>query len=133
MGPVCDLLDAKVAKTDAFSEEQLKRPDESAIVLHQGADMPGATDEADKRMACGVICQGSASSSGSTSNSTVTTTSMSTAPATTVTETQSTLASTSAPVPNSEMRGSTRAQRLTCLVSALGYRVARPPRESLRR
>ncbi|MGE2833905.1 superoxide dismutase family protein [Mycobacterium sp. SMC-4] len=44
-----------VATTDAFTEGDLTGPNGSSIMLHQGADMPGATEGADVRLACGVI------------------------------------------------------------------------------
>lgn len=75
-----------VATSDGFTEDQLKDPDGSAIVLHQ--------DASDQRIACGVLSPASATStsvSTSTSTSTVTTTVVppETPPATTVTETTS--------------------------------------------
>lgn len=65
-----------VATTDAFTEDQLKSPDGSSILLHQGADMPGSTEGAETRIACGVISPASTETSVSTSisTSTVTTT-----------------------------------------------------------
>ena len=81
-----------VVATDAFTADQLKGPDGSAIVLHEGADVSGAAGDADKRVACGVLspatAEASTSTATSTSTSTVTTTTVSTAPGTTVTETQ---------------------------------------------
>ncbi len=77
-----------VVATDAFTADQLKGPDGSAIVVHEGADLPGGTGDPEKRVACGVLSPATAAASTSTSTSTVTTTTVSTAPATTVTETQ---------------------------------------------
>ncbi|WP_333889914.1 superoxide dismutase family protein [Mycolicibacterium gadium] len=77
-----------VATSDGFTEDQLKDPDGSAIVLHQDAT-------SDQRFACGVLSPASATStsvSTSTSTSTVTT-----APPTTVTET--TVTETTSPSP----------------------------------
>ncbi len=74
-----------VATTDGFTEDQLKGPDGSAIVLHQD----GASDQ---RVACGVLSPASStgtSTSTSTSTSTVTTTAPTTVEPTTVTETTS--------------------------------------------
>ncbi|OBF54110.1 superoxide dismutase family protein [Mycolicibacterium monacense] len=77
-----------VVTTDAFTEDQLKGPDGSSILLHQGADMPGATEGVDTRIACGVISPASAETSVSTSTSTSTvTTTVAPVPPATVTET----------------------------------------------
>ncbi|WP_197415775.1 superoxide dismutase family protein [Mycobacterium sp. IS-1742] len=77
-----------VATTDAFTEEQLKGPDGSSILLHQGSDVPGSTDGADTRIACGVISPASTETSVSTSTSTSTvTTTVAPVPPATVTET----------------------------------------------
>lgn len=70
-----------VATTDAFTEDQLKGPDGSSILLHQGADMPGSTEGADTRLACGVISPASTETSVSTSTSTSTVTTTAVAPA----------------------------------------------------
>jgi Cu-Zn family superoxide dismutase len=73
-----------VATSDGFTEDQLKGPDGSAILLHADAT-------SDQRLACGVLSPASATStsvSTSTSTSTVTTTAT-TAPPATVTETTS--------------------------------------------
>ncbi len=78
-----------VATTDGFTEDQLKGPNGSAIVLHQSADM-GADSAADQRLACGVLSPASASGtsvSTSTSVSTVTAPPQTTVPPATVTET----------------------------------------------
>lgn len=72
-----------VATSDGFTEDQLKGPDGSAILLHADAI-------SDQRVACGVLSPANATStsvSTSTSTSTVTTTAATTAPPTTVTET----------------------------------------------
>jgi Cu-Zn family superoxide dismutase len=72
-----------VATSDGFTEDQLKDPDGSAIVLHQDAT-------SDQRFACGVLSPASttsASTSTSTSTSTVTTTASPAVPPATVTET----------------------------------------------
>jgi Cu-Zn family superoxide dismutase len=75
-----------VATSDGFTEDQLKGPEGSSILLHADAT-------SDQRLACGVLSPASATStsvSTSTSTSTVTTTAATTAPpATTVTETTS--------------------------------------------
>ena len=71
-----------VATSDGFTEDQLKGPDGSAILLHQDAS-------SDQRIACGVLSPASTTStsvSTSTSTSTVTTTAV---PPATVTETTS--------------------------------------------
>lgn len=71
-----------VATSDGFTEDQLKGPDGSAILLHQDAN-------SDQRIACGVLSPASTTStsvSTSTSTSTVTTTAV---PPATVTETTS--------------------------------------------
>lgn len=89
-----------VTTTDAFTEEQLTDSDGSSIMLHQGADMPGATEGADIRLACGVISPASAATTSvSTSVSTSTVTSVAPPPPATVTET--TPAPTSAPTETS--------------------------------
>jgi Cu-Zn family superoxide dismutase len=74
-----------VATSDGFTEDQLKGPEGSAILLHADAT-------SDQRLACGVLSPASATStsvSTSTSTSTVTTTAATTAPPATVTETTS--------------------------------------------
>lgn len=72
-----------VATSDGFTEDQLKDPDGSAIVLHQDAT-------SDQRFACGVLSPASTTSaSTSTSTSTVTTTASPAVPPATVTETTS--------------------------------------------
>jgi len=74
-----------VATSDGFTEDQLKGPGGSAIVLHADAT-------SDQRIACGVLSPASTTStsvSTSTSTSTVTTTAATTAPPATVTETTS--------------------------------------------
>ncbi len=64
-----------VTTTDAFTEDQLKGPNGSSIILHQGSALPGSTAGEEKRVACGVISPaGTTSPSTSTSTSTVTTT-----------------------------------------------------------
>lgn len=71
-----------VATSDGFTEDQLKGPGGSAILLHQDAN-------SDQRIACGVLSPASTTStsvSTSTSTSTVTTTAV---PPATVTETTS--------------------------------------------
>jgi superoxide dismutase, Cu-Zn family len=81
-----------VATSDSFTEDQLKGPDGSSILLHADA-------ASDQRLACGVLSPASAAStsvSTSISTSVVTTTEATTAPPATVTET-----TTSAPVETS--------------------------------
>ncbi len=79
-----------VATSDGFTEDQLKGPEGSSIVLHQDADMGADTGQ---RLACGVLSPASAATttsiSTSTSTSTVTTTAVSPVPPATVTETTS--------------------------------------------
>ncbi len=80
-----------VATSDGFTEDQLKGPDGSAIMLHQGSGL-GPEDAADQRLACGVLSPAgttSTSVSTQTSTSTVTTTAATTVPPSTVTETTS--------------------------------------------
>ena len=82
-----------VATTDSFTEDQLKAPEGSSIVLHQSADMGGAGS--DQRIACGVLSPASAtgtSVSTSTSVSTVTTSVATPVPPATTTETTSSTA-----------------------------------------
>ncbi|MFI5506574.1 superoxide dismutase family protein [Mycobacterium sp. NPDC051804] len=72
-----------VATSDGFTEDQLKGPEGSAILLHQDAT-------SDERVACGVLSPVSTTSTSvSTSTSTVTTTASPAAPPATVTETTS--------------------------------------------
>jgi superoxide dismutase, Cu-Zn family len=74
-----------VATSDGFTEDQLKGPDGSAILLHQDAS-------SDQRIACGVLSPASSTStsvSTSTSTSTSTVTTTAAVPPTTVTETTS--------------------------------------------
>lgn len=74
-----------VATSDGFTEDQLKGPDGSAIVLHADAT-------SDQRVACGVLSPASTTStsvSTSISTSTVTTSAATPAPPATVTETTS--------------------------------------------
>jgi Cu-Zn family superoxide dismutase len=85
-----------VATSDGFSEDQLKGPQGSSIVLHQSANLDDASDQ---RLACGVLSPVSATSTSvsiSTSTSTVTTGATTTAvPPATVTETSSPTSTTS--------------------------------------
>jgi superoxide dismutase, Cu-Zn family len=78
-----------VATSDGFTQDQLKGPEGSSIVLHEGADT--GTTAADQRIACGVLSPANATTtsvSASTSTSTVTTTAGTTVPpVTTVIET----------------------------------------------
>ena len=87
-----------VATSDAFNASQLKDADGSSIVIHQGADMQGASSDTDTRIGCGVLSApsntSSVSTSTSTSTSTVTSTTVSTEPTNTVTVTPSTSTST---------------------------------------
>ncbi|MGZ8815819.1 MAG: superoxide dismutase family protein [Mycobacterium sp.] len=79
-----------VATSDSFTEGQLKDPDGSAILLHQGSGMGAEGAAADQPIACGVLSPASATStsvSTSTSTSTVTTTAATTVPPATATET----------------------------------------------
>lgn len=80
-----------VATSDSFTEDQLKGPEGSSIVLLQGAEMGTAAAESGQRLACGVLSPASATSSSvSTSVSTsVVTTTATTGPPETVTETAS--------------------------------------------
>ena len=90
-----------VATSDGFTEDQLKGPEGSSIVLHQDADMGAASSaDSDQRLACGVLSPASATStsvSTSISTSTVTTTAVTPVPPATVTETVSTTPPTSTP------------------------------------
>jgi Cu-Zn family superoxide dismutase len=89
-----------VATTDAFTEKQLKGPQGSSILLHQGADMPGATQGADTRLACGVISPATTETSVSTSTSTSTvTTTVAPVPPNTASETTATTSPTTSVSP----------------------------------
>jgi superoxide dismutase, Cu-Zn family len=87
-----------VATSDGFTEDQLKGPEGSSIVLHQDADMGTSSADSDQRLACGVLSPASAATtsiSTSTSTSVVTTTTaVTTVPPATVTETTSPTAAT---------------------------------------
>jgi Cu-Zn family superoxide dismutase len=97
-----------VATTDAFTEDQLKGPDGSAIILHQGADMPGATAGAETRIACGVISPASNETSVSTSTSTSTvTTTVGPVPPNTASETTPTTSPTTSVSPSTSMPATT--------------------------
>ncbi len=89
-----------VATSDSFTQDLLKGPEGSAIVLHQGSDMTaGNSANAEQRVACGVISPvtaGGTSVSTSTSTSTVTTT-VAPVPPATVTETTSPTTAASTP------------------------------------
>ncbi len=80
-----------VVTSDAFTEEQLKTPQGSSIVLHESATMEGGDPAAaERRIACGVLSPATAASTSvetSTSTSVVTTTAVAPAPPATVTET----------------------------------------------
>ncbi|MGO4447046.1 superoxide dismutase family protein [Mycobacterium sp. 2YAF39] len=81
-----------VATSDSFTQDQLKGPDGSAILLHEGSGMGAEDAAADQPVACGVLSPASATStsvSTSTETSTVTTTAAPTAPPATATETTS--------------------------------------------
>ncbi len=87
-----------VATSDSFTEDQLKGPDGSAILLHQGAGMGADGAAADQPIACGVLSPASATStsvSTSTETSTVTTTAATTVPPATASETTSSAPPTS--------------------------------------
>jgi superoxide dismutase, Cu-Zn family len=93
-----------VATSDGFTADELKGPQGSSIVLHQGASMDDSSS--DQRLACGVLSPASATSTSvsvSTSTSTVTTGATTTGvPPATVTETttpstSTTSATTTAP------------------------------------
>jgi Cu-Zn family superoxide dismutase len=103
-----------VATSDSFTEEQLKGPEGSSIVLHQGTDTGAqSAADSDQRIACGVLSQASTTStsvSTSTSTSTVTTTAVSPVPPATVTET------TSSPAPSSSAGASTSTSTSTVTV-----------------
>jgi superoxide dismutase, Cu-Zn family len=91
-----------VATSDGFTEDQLKGPEGSSIVLHQGADMGAqSAADSDQRLACGVLSPASTAStsvSTSTETSTVTTTAVTGVPPATITETSSSTAPTSSSV-----------------------------------
>jgi superoxide dismutase, Cu-Zn family len=79
-----------VATSDSFTQDQLKGPEGSAILLHQGPGMGAEGAAADQPIACGVLSPASATStsvSTSTETSTVTTTAATTVPPATATET----------------------------------------------
>lgn len=78
-----------VVTSDAFTQEELTSPEGSSILLHQGADMPGATEGADTRIACGVLSPASttATTETTTTTSVVTETVAPTPPPATGTET----------------------------------------------
>lgn len=80
-----------VVTSDAFTEEELKTPQGSSIVLHESATMEGGDPAAaERRIACGVLSPATAASPSvetSVSTSVVTTTAVAPPPATTVTET----------------------------------------------
>jgi superoxide dismutase, Cu-Zn family len=101
-----------VATSDGFTQDQLKGPDGSSIVLHQGADLgTPSTAESDQRVACGVLSPASTTStsvSTSTSTSTVTsTTAVSPVPPATITETASSTPPTSTPTTTASTSTST--------------------------
>lgn len=100
-----------VATSDGFTQDQLKGPDGSSIVVTQGAQ---GTPESDQRIACGVLSPASTTSTSvsvSTSTSTVTTSAATPVPPATVTETTS-----STPVPSST---STSASTSTSTVTVI--------------
>jgi Cu-Zn family superoxide dismutase len=86
-----------VATSDGFTQDQLKGPQGSSIVLLQGSDMAGqGTAESDRRVACGVLSPATATSTSvSTSTSTVITTTVSLVPPATITQTPSSTSTTS--------------------------------------
>src|SRR6185312_16974801 len=106
-----------VATTDAFTADDLKGPEGSALIIHEGPDnfanipqrythdgVPGpdaetlATGDAGGRVACAVLAPATASASVSTSTSTVTeTTGAPVPPATSPTTTSPTSPTTTAP------------------------------------
>jgi Cu-Zn family superoxide dismutase len=86
-----------VATSDSFTEDQLKGPDGSAIMLHQSTGT-GPGDAADQRFACGVLSPASTTgTSVSTSTSTVTTTAATAVPPATETATATVTETTSTP------------------------------------
>ena len=97
-----------VATSDAFTQDQLKGPEGSSIVLHQGANSPDVGTQAttDKRVACGVLSPASTTTTSvSTSTSTVTTTAVAPVPPATVTSTPTT--TTPTPTPSTSTSTST--------------------------
>ena len=85
-----------VATSDGFTEDQLKGPEGSSIVLHESAD-------SEQRIACGVLSPASATStsvSTSVSTSTVTTSVVPPPPPATVTETTSATSETTTASPS---------------------------------
>nr|WP_207383999.1 superoxide dismutase family protein [Mycolicibacterium komanii]CRL73832.1 Cu/Zn superoxide dismutase [Mycolicibacterium komanii] len=78
-----------VVTSDAFTEEELKTPQGSSIVLHESAAMEGGDPAAaEQRIACGVLSPATAgTTSVETQTTVVTTTAVAPPPATTVTET----------------------------------------------
>lgn len=103
-----------VATSDSFTEDQLKGPEGSSIVLHETADMGGTGS--DQRIACGVLSPASTtgtSVSTSTSVSTVTTTAL--APAPPATETTS----STAPSATTTTTGSPSASTSTSTVTVI--------------
>ncbi|BBX20552.1 superoxide dismutase [Mycolicibacterium duvalii] len=59
-----------VVTSDSFTEEELTGPEGSAIVLHQGAHLPGAMEGVDTRIACGVISPASTTATTETTTTT---------------------------------------------------------------
>jgi Cu-Zn family superoxide dismutase len=102
-----------VATSDGFTADQLKGPEGSSIVLHQGADLTGQTGgQADQRVACGVLSPASVSTtstsvSTSISTSTVTTTAVTSVPPATATETPSSTTSVTTTTPSASTSTST--------------------------
>ncbi|OBF28303.1 superoxide dismutase [Mycobacterium sp. ACS1612] len=97
-----------VATSDAFTADQLKGPEGSAIVLHQGADISGTAS--DQRIACGVLSPATTagtSVSTSISTSTVTTSVVAPVPPATVTETTSPTPATTTESPSPSTSTST--------------------------
>jgi Cu-Zn family superoxide dismutase len=91
-----------VATSDGFTEEQLKGPDGSAIVLHQGTGMGAEDPASEQRLACGVLSPASGgTTSVSTSTSTVTTTAAPAVPPETTTVPPATVTETTSPVETS--------------------------------
>lgn len=112
-----------VATSDSFTEDQLKDPDGSAIMLHQGSGMGAEGAAADQPIACGVLSPASATStsvSTSTETSTVTTTAVTTVPPATATET------TSAP-PASSVAPSTSTSTVTVIQPPTIPEITVPP------
>lgn len=105
-----------VATTDAFTQEQLTGPDGSSILLHEGANMPGAEQGAETRIACGVISPASTETSVSTSTSTSTvTTTVAPVPPNTGSETTPTTPAptTDSPTPTTTVTTETTAPTVT--------------------